>query len=262
MPRGVVWYFVAAFALSWSVGVPLALQQQGVTGTWLPQWTHYLLAYGPALAALAVTGAAEGRAGLGRLLARVARWNIGGWWWLAAFSPLVAGALAGLALDAWQGAGIRVADLGAVHFLPPLGLAALPLWLVTFGIGEELGWRGFALPRLQRQHGAVAATAILAAAWALWHLPQFFYLYAPAMAAGWLVSLFAGAIVFTWLFNGTRGSVLAVAVFHGCFDTVTSSVAGNGALATSVSVLVMVAAVLIVAVYGPRDLARVERVRA
>jgi uncharacterized protein len=45
---------------------------------------------------------------------------------------------------------ITLASLGNVTFLPPLGIAALPLWLLTFGSGEEVGWRGYALPRLQR----------------------------------------------------------------------------------------------------------------
>ena len=54
-----------------------------------------------------------------------------------------------------------------VNFLPPLGTGALFFWILTFGIGEEIGWRGYALPRLQKNHNALYATTALAFFWAL-----------------------------------------------------------------------------------------------
>jgi membrane protease YdiL (CAAX protease family) len=253
-------YTVIAFALSWSIGVPLALARQGVLPQILPPWTHYLIGYGPALGAVIVTGFAEGRPGLRRLAARIVRWRVGSIWWLAAAAPLLVAGLAALALLAIGGPAIHLADIGHVHFLPPMGFAVLPLWLLTFGLGEETGWRGFALPRLQRGRSALAATVILASIWAVWHLPQFFYLFEAGMALGWLVGLFAGAIVFTWLFNSSGGSVLIVAVFHGCFNVVTSSTAGSGTLAAVVSIAVMVWAVFVVVYYGPKQLSGERRV--
>jgi len=85
------------------------------------------------------------------------------------------------------------------------------------GLGEELGWRGFALPRLLARFPALNASIVMAAIWALWHLPYAlsnggtvarapFYAYIPQM--------FATSILFTWLFNNTRGSILLAILFH------------------------------------------------
>jgi membrane protease YdiL (CAAX protease family) len=122
-----------------------------------------------------------------------------------------------------------------------------------------VGWRGYALPRLQKDRTALSATIILAVLWALWHLPQFFYLFDPAIAIGWVIGLFAGAIVFTWLFNSSSGSILIVAIWHGCFNFITASNAGNGILAAVVSTVVMVWAVVVIVLFKPKDLSKQER---
>jgi membrane protease YdiL (CAAX protease family) len=94
---------------------------------------------------------------------------------------------------------------------------------LTSGIGEEIGWRGYALPRLQKDYNALSSTVILTIFWVLWHLPLFFYLFDPAIAVRWVFALYMGAIVFTWLFNSTDGSILIAAVFHGCFNYINPS---------------------------------------
>jgi hypothetical protein len=138
-----------------------------------------------------------------------------------------------------------------VNFLPDLGVAAWGLWLATSGVGEELGWRGFALPRLQRSHSAMTSTLLLALGWAGWHLPAFFYL--PSYAAlglavlpGFFLGLFAGAIVLTWLYNSSDGSVLAVVLWHASFNFVTGSPTAGGLIAAVASTLVMVWAVALI----------------
>jgi membrane protease YdiL (CAAX protease family) len=237
------------------------LAHQGITGEILPPWTHYLVGYGPALAALAVCTATEGASGLRRLGGRLLRWRASGGWWLAAVSPFLVGAATLGLVNLWRAGGVGLAELGSVPFLPRLGLAALPLWLVTFGLGEETGWRGFALPRLQAHHSALRASVILAAIWAGWHLPLFFYDLAPGMAAFWLVSLFAAAILLTWLFNGSGGSVMLPVAFHGTFNFVTSSTTAPQLVPAVVSTAVILGAVLVMRRFGPADLAPVKRTR-
>jgi len=237
-------YFVLAYAISWSIGIPLALEHKGLMDPILPDWTHYFVSYGPLLAAVLVTTISEGRSGLKKLGERMIKWRVRPIWWLVAISPLVIGAVVAAAVSFFTGKPVSIATLGEVNFLPPLGIGALALWLLTFGIGEETGWRGYALPHLQKNHSALPATLILAALWALWHLPQYFYLFDPAIAIGWLIGLFAGAIVFTWLLNSSNGSILIVAIWHGCFNFMTASNAGNGILAAVVSTVFMVWAVV------------------
>jgi membrane protease YdiL (CAAX protease family) len=147
--------------------------------------------------------------------------------------------------------------LGEIDFLPPLGLFSLPLWILTFGIGEETGWRGFALPRLQKGRSALSATVILWLVWAFWHLPLFFYSYPLPVLPGFLIGLLAGSITFTWLYNSTRGSVLMTALWHGAFNFTTACVSCKaGISAAAVSTAVMIGAVLIVLIFKPSDLSR------
>ena len=257
--RNLVAYFILAYAISWAIAIPLALAKQGVIRPIFPQWFHYLVAYGPILSALILTWSTQGPEGLRDIWGRMTKWRVGAIWWLSALSPVLIGLLSALAINVLTANKISLSNLGVVQFLPPLGIGALPLWILTFGFGEETGWRGYALPRLQKSHSALYATTILTFFWALWHFPQFFYLFDPSIAIGWAIGLYAGAIVFTWLLNSTEGSILIAAVFHGCFNYVTSADAGGGLLGEIVSTLVMIWAVLVVIIYKPKTLSSKDR---
>src|SRR3712207_5962455 len=106
---------------------------------------------------------------------------------------------------------------------------ALPIFVVpslAYGFGEETGWRGFALPRLQRRRSALSATFLLTVAWAAWHAPFFLYrssylAFGPVEYVGFFVGLFAGAIWLTCLYNGSGCSVLLVALWHTHWNLVT-----------------------------------------
>ncbi len=252
--RNLIGYFILAYVLSWTIGIPLALAKQGIIRPVFPEWFHYFVSYGPMLSALIVTLATQGQKGIKELWGRITKWRVGGLWWFAALSPLIVGLFVALVMNLLTAKRLTFSDLGRIHFLPPLGIGALFLWVLTFGIGEEIGWRGYALPRLQKNHNALYATMILAFFWALWHLPQFFYLFDTSIAIGWIIGLFAGAIVFTWLFNSAEGSILVVAIFHGCFNYISASAAGNGLLAAIVSTMVMIWAVAVVFLYKPKTL--------
>ena len=248
-------FFALAYALSWAIEIPLALKARGWIDAPIPLPLHYLAGYGPMLAAMVVTWLADGRDGLRDLFRRMFRWRVRPVWWLVALAPLLLYVLLAVVLWFIQGQWPDLAALGQIDFLPNLGAGALLVWFLTFGLGEETGWRGFALPRLQKRRSALAATVILWVFWTLWHLPLFFYLYDVTVIPGLLLGLLAGAITFTWLYNSTGGSVLMTAVWHGAFNFVTGCIACKAGIAAAVlSTLVMVWAVVVVVWFKPTAL--------
>lgn len=258
--RPLLSFFLLAYVLSWVVEIPLVLKAKGIIQTEIPFSLHYLAAYGPMLSALIVTGLTGGSRGLQELLGRMTKWRVNPVWWLVTAAPLGFNLLITVALWLIQGVRIDILAMGQVDFLPALGLAALPMWILTFGIGEETGWRGFALPRLQKDRSAFSATLILWVVWALWHLPLFFYSYNITILPGFLLGLLAGTITFTWLYNSTGGSVLLVALWHGAFNFTTACVTCKTGLSTAViSTLVMVWAVGVVLLFKPARLSRSEK---
>lgn len=252
-------YFVLAYALSWSFGIPLALMAQGKVDWQIPFFVHYFYAYGPMLAAFIMTGLTRGKSGMADIYKRLTQWRMTPVWWLVTLSPLPAYLLIVIVLRFIQGSWVDFSLLGQVNFLPNLGVTALLLWIFTYGIGEEVGWRGFALPRLQETMSALKATLVLGILWAFWHLPIFFYLFEPSMAVGWFLGLMCGAVLFTWIYNSTDGSLLAVALWHGSFNFITASAAGEGLAAAIMSTLVMVWAIILILLYKPANLSAHEK---
>jgi uncharacterized protein len=206
-------FVVIAFGWTWS------LLWVGATFTLTPAWlgTAILIAaaFGPSLAGVTTVALFDGLAGLKRWLKRCLFWRVGwGWYALAAFVPLSMMALA-LALYAASG--------GAVPPSPAVG----NLWLsvLIFGqilvlggpLGEEFGWRGYALPLLTQRIGWRWASLIVGGVWALWHLPLFFI---PGMAqanmpmALFMASSVALSVIFARLSVNTRFSVLPAIVLH------------------------------------------------
>lgn len=223
-------YFVLAYALSWAIWAPLWLPPLGYEGLPVLPYHHALGAFGPVVAAFVVTAATAGRSGVRRLLGRMGSWRGRvGWIVVALFGPLALLLGATVAAGLATSAPISLDGIGRSTELPGVGIVGFLLYnVLTFGYGEEVGWRGFALPRLQARHSALGATALLTVGWAGWHAPLF--LYRPgymemglAGASGWLMSLITGAVLLTWLFNESRGSLLVVALFHASVDVAFTS---------------------------------------
>ena len=214
-------YFLLANGASW-----LALLVLGSLLSLPEALVVAVFTLGPTIAAVIVTGAVDGRAGLRRLLGRVERWRVGLRWYVVTLL------------------GLPLAILLATLVLPGVLASYQPVstvrWLVTYvivfvlaGIAggplfEEPGWRGFALPRLQKQLGPLGGTFLLGGLWALWHLPQFFVLPAWAAQDGgtnpvsigvFILMVVALAPIMTWLFNQTQGSVFLAILAHNSVNT-------------------------------------------
>lgn len=253
-------YFILTYLFSWSIFISLALKKHGIIDIPIPFSIYYCAAYGPMLAAIITTGLIGGGEALRDLLGRMFRWRISVLWWIAALSPLLLFGIIVVVLRFVNGVWFSPSLLGQVEFLPDIGVGALVLWLLTYGIGEETGWRGFALPRLQRNRSALRATFFLWFFWAFWHAPAFFLVYEPKIIPGFLPSLLAGAILFTWLFNSSSGSILIVAIWHGVFNFITASKASKaGLISAIISTIVMVWAVVVIIVFKPKNLSHAER---
>jgi CAAX protease family protein len=258
-------YFVLAYAISWIIVAPLIASAQGFIDVPVPFALHYLNDYGPLLAAIVTAGITNGTDGLRDLFQRMVKWRVGlGWVLVAAFSPL---ALYGIAVGIAVGLGDSPPDLsrlGTITYLPYLGLAGWVFWILTAGIGEESGWRGYALPKLQRNMSALSATLIVTLFWVGWHLPRFFY-YGAYMELGFSVlplathGFLALAIVLTWLYNSTRGSILMAALFHAGYNFWAASGAAGRFITSTIDALLIIWAVAVVVVCGPADLARKEK---
>jgi membrane protease YdiL (CAAX protease family) len=254
MSRPTAVYFLLAYLLSWCVFLPLALQGQGVLSG-VPVWLHLVGAYGPFLAAFIVTAWTAGRKGVCELIGRLTRWRIGWGWLAAAFSPVAVFGVVALVMRVISGTWAAASGFSQVAELPELGwLAGWLVWILTFGLGEETGWRGFALPRLQVRYNARDASLILGLLWAGWHAPAFFYNYelSPFSVLAFGIGIVAGAMVLTWLYNSTGGSVLATALWHGSYNAVVAG--GEAAVSTVVTAAVILAFVLIARRYGPETL--------
>lgn len=227
--REVVAFFALTLALSWVVWIPgaLGLVDFGslVTGAVV------IGGFGPLVAAGIVTWLVGDslRAWAGQVL----RWRIRPRWYLAAVGipPLVV-AVVTLAYVALGNplelpAVVRQVPLYAVPLVHVLGMGSV---FLVGGGQEELGWRGFALPRLLERVDAVTASLVIGTVWGLWHLPLFM-LEGSGQYGGpfvhYLVSTLALSVIFTWLYLGTGRSVLLAMILHASYNTATVYLPGE-----------------------------------
>lgn len=257
----VITYLALACGFTWACEAPLVAHAQGFI-IWVPSpYLHYLGLFGPLAAALVVTFLIAGRQGSEDIIARMfRRRGIQGWIIFALILSPVLFAISLLAIGAISGS---FAD--PLRFFEQTEIPGIPfygLWLlfIVCGWGEEAGWRGFLLPRLQNKYSALASAVLVTLAWAPWHLMDFFerdtLMHLGAFGAfGWFMGLLCGSIVFTWLYNSSGGSIMVVALAHGMLDVCTS-IPNAGQAAYLVSMLFILVAIGAVVIGGHKNLAR------
>ena len=200
-------FFVLVFGIQWLLVLVLLLLPSLVPplvalliGSWLPNGIGLL-----------VTGLAGGRAGLHELLGRVVLWRISiKWYAIASFVPA---AVAFLAIGLYALFGSLVPDFASADMLLPLILLAV----FTGATGEELGWRGTALPRLQARWNVLTSSLVVGVLWGLYHLPSFLLSGMPLENApfiAFMVGTVGINVLISWIFNHTGGSLIMMFLFH------------------------------------------------
>ena len=272
MPRWVnVWgFFAATYAVTWLIWLPAIL--------WRGQEPNLLLvvlgAFVPSAMGIIFTYLATDRAGRRDFWRRAIDVRRIGWRWLAVIALVfpVGHGLAMAACTLLGGSPPSLAAAARTLVSPSLMLQIILANLIISGFSEELGWRGYALDRLQKRWGALGASVILGLVHSLWHLPLFFI---PGITQGemglfslgavvFLVGGPAGAVVFTWVYNNTGRSILSAVLLHFminlCLDVLTGlqSALPTGYTAVYTGVLILLDMV-IVAVWGARTLAGRQR---
>jgi membrane protease YdiL (CAAX protease family) len=249
-------YFVLAFALTW--GGTLLYHFAGPQGGQrLPSLAAFpgivFWYYGPALAALAVMWVGEGKAGVARLLRRFLVWRVG-WRWYAfiALYPLALHLL--VSGIGWLTGG------SAPRFFETEGIPGGNRWLVFLmlvlyhtlvrGIGEETGWRGFALPRMQSRWGSLRGSLLLGVVWGAWHFnPANFGVLLSPLGIAVFFNIVATTVIYTWVYNHTQGSLLVAALFHMTLN-VAEWIVPVGLMTGTLSNLIIQAVVLWLVVLG------------
>jgi len=216
-------YLVLAFLIAWSFWVPLALLYRGDPDLQTLSRSPLLIGLqtlgvtGPVISAIVVTGLTRGKTGVRRMFGGLRRWRVGIWWYAAAcllvpvLTVVGVGVRAALGIDPAvpEGSALAamLADIGWI------GIAlTFPLWLLGECFGspllEEPGWRGFALPHMQKRIPAAWAALSIAAIWGLWHLPLYVAFdenLAISLALITMHGFFLG-----WLYINTRSLLIAV----------------------------------------------------
>lgn len=218
-----------ATLLHWSLLVLLTL---------LPAWVFF--------------NAHSGLRGVRDLLCSLTRWRTHPLWFLTALFLMLVIGLAGVPLTALltgQTLSNLFSGIRSSETLNHLGLTFLATALYGGPLGEEAGWRGFALPRLQKRFDPLLASVILGAFWGLWHLPLHLTGYYDQVFGsrlqGILLRMFSTVpltLIFTWLYNRSKGSLLVMVLLHTA-SNVTSSIVAPAAglyITTTVAVIAMI----------------------
>lgn len=217
-------FYLLAFGWSWGLWGPAVAFDSGVWQVpgWLPtMWANgSMAAWGPLIAAVIVTLATGGRAGLADLGRRMIKARIGGRKWLLGFALLP-----GLLGLVWLLAGALGADIPPSEaFAQPVSIPIAFVYILLLGgpLQEEAGWRGIATEGLQRRLPPLLVALIVGGLWGLWHLPLFHLpsagIYYEQPFWGLFFSTVLLSVILGWFYNVTGGSLLAVMVMHASFN--------------------------------------------
>jgi membrane protease YdiL (CAAX protease family) len=255
----IITFFVLTYALTWAIESPLVFITDSLSDT--QGLVLVILASNvPSVMAIVLTAMVFGRGALRKLLGRLLIWRVNPLWYLVVVLVPVALTAGVLPLNALLGG--PALSLG----MPLVGAAVFLAFSIFPGsaLGEEIGWRGYVLPRLQTRMSALSASLFLAPIWALWHLPLWLTgdpVKTPTFYVPFFLAVFPLSILLTSVYNSTGGSLLMVVLLHATANfPVTMAIDELGTRATVPVLLywglMAVAAIVVVIWAGPEHLSR------
>jgi membrane protease YdiL (CAAX protease family) len=223
-------FFVLTFTMTWLCWAAVLSLYGGTmapaTGaTVLGTALFHLGVFAPSLVAVTLTLRSEGRAGVSRLLGQIThtppdvRWYV----FAVAFYPVIK-LTAAVIVRLWTGAWPQFGDT-PFYVIPFAILISTPVQA-----GEEVGWRGFALPRLAQTLGPALASVVVGVAWAMWHLPLFYVRGADTSGQSftlYLIGVTALAVTMAWLYFRTQCSLLLPMLMHATVNNTSTIVSGG-----------------------------------
>jgi len=257
---------ILMFIYTWTID----LSHSGVLPFKVPFAVVLTVGWGFIFVSLFMTWLTLGKDAMKTLFKRFFLWRVGWKWYLVAILLMPTLRFAAIPLTAWlTGVPADYSHPMIRNIIPlnwPLS-ALLVVWILfeVFTNGEEMGWRGYVLPRLQSKYNAFVSSLILGVIWSVWHLPKFFGTGSSEGRSFFWFTVFtiSVAVLYTWLYNNTHGSLLLVVLFHASGNTVGQflpakfAVAG-GILSNLETVLFFIAAIIVTIATGMERLSRTE----
>ena len=258
-------YFGLSYLISWTIWLPVYGPALGLPNLPTLPFHHALGGLGPLIASFLTTWIYQGKNGLKALIQQCLSIRPILYLTIALFSPFLLAIIATVINFFINKSPINLSGLLTCKEFPQFNLITFFIYnIIFFGFGEEVGWRGFALPRLQNRFNALTASLILTVLWAIWHWPLF--LYRPGYTSmdvagimGWIFSLLTGSILLTWLYNSSRGSILICAVFHSTIDIAFTADFADKNIMNYMGFLITVWGILTIVIYKPKNLASNDR---
>jgi len=220
--RQTVTFLILAFATSWVCWLPVAAADHGIG--FPPSTASSLLiilgTFGPFIAAATIVSRSSGLAGLRQFLGQAFRWRAGIQWYFAALIAPFAIRMTVIALHVLKGGSFPDLSSGSLWMYMPWTF--LTVLLIGGPTGEEFGWRGFLLQRIQSRLGLLGASLLIGVIGSFWHIPLFFINGTAQSHLPWAlfaVRTIALSVISTWLYNGTKRSLLFVLLFHASLNT-------------------------------------------
>lgn len=264
LKRSSPWVFMAfTFGVSWFFWIPAAMFNQG-TEVLPVTLLFYLGGIGPPLAGIVLTYLTQEREGRRDYWKRVIEFKrIGVGWYAVILLTFPILTILAILLDILAGGSGAQFETLTRFLTQPLAILSFAAFTLLIGpLPEELGWRGYALDRLQAKWSALSSSLILGTAWSLWHLPLFFIkgTYQNGLGLGttpfWLfmMAMLPESILMTWIYNNNQRSTLSAVLFHTMINFTGEILVATERADLVLFLLLSAAAIAVTIVWGPKTL--------